>query len=67
MPGPSSLDKKKTAVIAMDYQIDMLGAFPVEFQTKLVSRVNQVLDQSASIRTARHFYTQGGRGAGAGN
>jgi len=52
MPGPSTLIKKKTAVIAMDYQIDMLGAFPADFQTQL---------------TARYFYTQGRRNTGAGN
>jgi len=45
----------------MDYQVDMLGAFPVEFQTKL-SPASQSIRQSASIRTAGHFIL---RGAGA--
>jgi len=62
MPGPSSLDKKKTAVIAMDYQIDMLGAFPVEFQTKLVSSVNKVLDKARQSGLPVIFIL---RGAGA--
>jgi len=46
MPGPSTLIKKKTAVIAMDYQIDMLGAFPADFQTQLIARVNNVLNKA---------------------
>ena len=27
MPGPSILDKKKTAVVILDYQINLIGSF----------------------------------------
>jgi nicotinamidase-related amidase len=43
MPGPSTLEKKKTVVVAMDYQLDTLGAFPPEFQSGLIARANKVL------------------------
>ncbi len=44
MPGPSTLDKKKTAVVIMGYQVNLLNSFPKEFQTGLLSRANDVLN-----------------------
>ena len=44
MPGPSTLDKKKTAIVIMDYQVGILNSFPKEFQTELLSRANKVLN-----------------------
>jgi nicotinamidase-related amidase len=44
MPGPSTLDKKKTAVVILGYQVNILNSFPKEFQTGLLSRANDVLN-----------------------
>jgi nicotinamidase-related amidase len=44
MPGPSILDKKKTAVVIIGYQLNVLNLFPVEFQTALLSRADNVLN-----------------------
>ena len=44
MPGPSILDKKKTAVVIIGYQLNVLNLFPKEFQTGLLSRSNSVLN-----------------------
>jgi len=61
MPGPSKLDKKKTAVVILDYQINLLGSFPAELQTELLAGANKIL----AIARKNHlpvFFTQ--RGAG---
>ncbi len=49
MPGPTTLDKKKTAVLVMDFQIDILKGFPSEFQSALIMRTNKLMD------TARQY------------
>jgi len=61
MPGPSELDKKKTAVVILDYQINLLSSFPKETQTELLARVNKLLDIARDNKLPV-FFTQ--RGAG---
>ena len=61
MPGPSKLDKKKTAVVILDYQINLLGSFPKETQTELLSRVNHLLE-IARKKNLPVFFTQRGCG-----
>ena len=61
MPGPTKLDKKKTAVVILDYQINLLGSFPKETQTELIGRINKLTD-IARKHNLPVFFTQ--RGAG---
>jgi len=61
MPGPSKLDKKKTAVVILDYQINLLGSFPKELQTELLTKVNKVLD-TARRNNLPVLFTQRGEG-----
>ena len=39
-----SIDRRKTAVVIMDYQYRQLSNFPVPFQNELISRANKVMD-----------------------
>ncbi|MFC1988276.1 cysteine hydrolase [Chloroflexota bacterium] len=39
----SSIDRAKTAVILMDYQLRQLSHFPAEFQKELLRKANEVL------------------------
>ena len=61
MPGPTKLDKKKTAVVILDYQINLLGSFPKETQTELIERTNKLTD-IARKNNLPVYFTQ--RGAG---
>ena len=61
MPGPTKLDKKKTAVVILDYQINLLGSFPKETQTELIGKTNKLTD-IARKNNLPVFFTQ--RGAG---
>jgi len=45
-----SIDRAKTAVILMDYQIRALSPFPAEFQKEIVRKANEVL---AKVRSER--------------
>jgi len=45
-----SLNRSKTAVIIMDYQMRQLSTFPAEFQKEIIRRANRVLDNVRSER-----------------
>ncbi len=46
----SSIDRAKTAVILMDYQIRRLNPFPAEFQKEMLRKANEVLAKARSER-----------------
>ena len=42
MAGPTSVDKRKTAVIILEYQIRVIGYYPKERQNELISKANLI-------------------------
>lgn len=44
-----SIDRSKTAVIVLDYQIRMFNFFPQSFQNELAKRANEVLAKARSM------------------
>ncbi|MFC2007944.1 cysteine hydrolase [Chloroflexota bacterium] len=48
MATQSLIDRTKTAVILMDYQIEGLNRFPAEFQKEILRKANEVLAKARS-------------------